>query len=128
MILAPCSVQLITRGRYAFGNQPGIMHWNVARLAECLLPLIHADSDQAIARVMPLIEGFAERFQTAYHAMMGRKLGFQDGQQADDELINGLLDLMQSKQLDYTETFHQLGLGFGRRRQPLSQSRVGNVA
>lgn len=97
------------QGRYAFGNQPGIMHWNLARLAECLLPLIDADSGQAIAQVMPLIEGYAERFHTAYQTMMARKLGFQQASQAVAVLINDLLDLMQTHQLDYTETFYQLG-------------------
>ncbi|WP_223788489.1 protein adenylyltransferase SelO [Marinicella meishanensis] len=97
------------QGRYAYGNQPAIMQWNLARLAECLLPLINDDTDQAVADVMPLIEGYRDQYQAAFHRMMAGKLGFTDATTVEPQVVNALLDVMQDRQLDYTHTFVQLG-------------------
>ena len=56
-----------TMGRYVFGNQSKIAHWNITRFAECLLPLINGDRNKAIAQVEPLISEFPDRFNQVYN-------------------------------------------------------------
>lgn len=96
-------------GRYAFGAQPGIVKWNMARFAEALLPIIDDDEKTAMAAVMPVIDGFDQRFAERYQTMLAAKLGLEDGfSQAAADLIGDLLAHMQQQQLDYTQTFLQL--------------------
>lgn len=95
------------QGRYAFGQQPRITQWNMVRLAEALLPLVHADENTAIALVTPLLEQFMPRFQQRFTQMMRAKLGLLDEDnknetQADSDLINDWLTLLQRFKLDYT--------------------------
>jgi uncharacterized protein YdiU (UPF0061 family) len=92
-------------GRYAFGNQPAILAWNLVRLAECLLPLLHEDRDAAIAIVQPRLEELPDRLETARLAMLGTKLGFARVGPEEAALIADLLALMQEHALDYTNTF-----------------------
>lgn len=97
-----------TYGRYAFSNQPKIAMWNLARLAEALLPLVAKDQDEAVAKVTPLISSFEARFGESWSLMMANKLGFT---QSDDEiqvLVNQLLLLLEKNRLDYTQTFIRL--------------------
>ncbi|TDR17470.1 protein adenylyltransferase SelO [Marinicella litoralis] len=95
-------------GRYAYGNQASILQWNMARLAECLLPLIDADEKKAVNLVMPLLQQYPEKFTHSYHNMMAKKLGFQNSQQLPQSLLDQLLDTMYKNQLDYTQTFTHL--------------------
>jgi uncharacterized protein YdiU (UPF0061 family) len=95
-------------GRYAFGNQPAILQWNLARFAETLLPLIDRDEKAAVDRVMPLLEGFSDRFLPRYQQMMAHKLGLSKTEPADLEVIAGLLDRMERQRMDYTQTFDRL--------------------
>lgn len=97
-----------TMGRYAFGNQPGILHWNLARFAECLLPLIDGNPTKAVDQVGPIIEGFPARFEKEYMQMMGKKLGLTVFQQEDRKLIRSVLNRLEEKRLDYTVTFDLL--------------------
>lgn len=97
-----------TRGRYAFGNQPEIAEWNIARFAECLLPLINADRTKAIEQLGPVITEFHDRFQQAYMKMMGKKLGLTSYKQNDEKLISSALDRLKERRLDYTVTFDLL--------------------
>src|ERR1700674_2372934 len=62
-------------GRYAYGNQPRIAQWNLARLAETLLPLLAEDKDTAVKEAQQAIDAFATGFETAYAAGLSRKLG-----------------------------------------------------
>ncbi|MDX8389933.1 MAG: YdiU family protein [Mariprofundaceae bacterium] len=94
--------------RYAFAKQAPIARWNMARLAECLLPLVHENEHKALDALTPLIEGFSIRFQQAYRNMMGKKLGLDSVGEKDDALIQAILKRMQDKQLDYTRTFDTL--------------------
>lgn len=98
--------------RYAFGNQPSIVHWNMTRLAECLIPLINEDSNQAIAQLEPVVQGFAKRFEMAYLTMMGQKLGAQQSGVFSSEFIQQFLENLQEKKLDYTQTFLSLSNSF----------------
>lgn len=96
-------------GRYAFGNQPTIAQWNLARLAETLLPLIHEDPDHAIPQATEVVQTFTERFQHHWLTGMRQKLGLTTQDDADLALVQELLDAMQLAEADYTLTFRRLG-------------------
>lgn len=96
------------RGRYCYGNQPQIGQWNMARLAESLMPLIDEDISKAQEVAQGLLNSYAEMFQQAYYSMLGSKLGLQEIGSSDETLINNLLEIMHKNALDYTQTFHQL--------------------
>jgi uncharacterized protein YdiU (UPF0061 family) len=95
-------------GRYAFGNQSKIIQWNMARLADCLLPLVDEDEEIALAKITPLLQQFANDLQYRYFEMMVNKLGIAELAEGDIELVNDLLRLMQDEQLDYTLHFNHL--------------------
>lgn len=97
-----------TKGRYAFGNQPSIAHWNMARFAESLLPLIDKDDEVLMAQIIALIDGFPERYQKRYISMMAKKCGFIDVQADDETVINALLEQLAERKLDYTISFNLL--------------------
>lgn len=96
-----------TNGRYAFGNQPEITHWNMVRFAEALLPLLHEDSAQAIELAKGVLNTYPTLFDQKWTDMMGRKLGFDKLPQNDalKNLIHELLDWMEENKADYTLTF-----------------------
>jgi uncharacterized protein YdiU (UPF0061 family) len=96
------------QGRYAYGNQPGIGQWNLARLAETLLPLLHTDADQAVALASEVVNGFPERYQHHWRAELRRKLGLQDGLPSDDALVSDWLDLLQAHHADFTLAHRRL--------------------
>lgn len=95
-------------GRYAFGNQPGIAHWNLARLAESLLPLFAADQQQAVSLATEVLREFPSRFHAYWLTGMRRKLGLLTSEPGDDELIQSLLNWMETNQADFTNTFRVL--------------------
>lgn len=99
-------------GRYRFGNQPGIAQWNMARLAECLLPLIDSDEKRAQQQAEALLADFGQSYQQEYLAMLGRKIGLTDVAAEDVSLISDLLDTLKSAGLDYTQTFDLLARSF----------------
>jgi serine/tyrosine/threonine adenylyltransferase len=92
-------------GRYSFSNQPPITKWNLARLAECLVPLIDKNEDQAIKIATEIIDNFQNIYEIKWLNMMRDKLGLFGEDKDDLELINNLLNWMQSNQADYTNTF-----------------------
>ena len=98
-------------GRYAYGNQPAIAEWNLARFAETLLPLLHDEQEQAIALALDSLSGFARRYDQAWSAGMRAKLGLAGGR--DDTvvapLVTDLLGLMRDNHLDHTSWFRGLG-------------------
>jgi serine/tyrosine/threonine adenylyltransferase len=96
------------QGRYAYGNQPSIAQWNLARFAECLLPLLHDDVDTAIAGATEALEAFATTFDRAYHAGLRRKLGLHTEREDDVALAGDLLKLMTDNGADFTLTFRML--------------------
>jgi len=95
-------------GRYAYGNQPGIAQWNLARLAETLLPLMADDADAAVAQAMELLEAFPARFRSQWAAGMRAKLGLHDEAEGDRELFDDLFTEMTALRADYTDTFRGL--------------------
>ena len=92
-------------GRYAFSNQPPITKWNLARLAECLIPLIDKNEDAAIKIATKTIDNFQNVYEKKWLNMMRDKLGLFGEDQNDLKLINNLLNWMESNQADYTNTF-----------------------
>ena len=95
-------------GRYAYGNQPRIAQWNLARLAETLLPLLEADQDAALKQAQAAIDGFGTMFEAAYTAGFLRKLGLAKAETGDLALGQQLLALMASAKADFTLTFRGL--------------------
>ncbi|MNZ84084.1 hypothetical protein D3C78_1028290 [compost metagenome] len=98
------------QGRYAYGNQPGIASWNLARFAETLLPLLADDQEQAIQLAEEEIADFKERSYHHWLSGMRAKLGIFNEEVEDVALIEDLLDLMQKYRADYTNTFRALTL------------------
>ncbi len=95
-------------GRYAYGNQPAIMTWNLARLAEAMLPLFDDDTDAAIELATSALQSFPVRFQEAWSAEMHTKLGLRADALGGDELIGELLALMGEQRVDYTSCLRSL--------------------
>ena len=92
-------------GRYSFSNQPPITKWNLARFAECLIPLIDKNEDKAIKIAIKTIDNFQNIYEEKWLNMMRDKLGLFGEDKNDLELINNLLNWMESNQADYTNTF-----------------------
>ncbi len=96
-------------GRYAYGNQPSIAQWNLARFAETLLPLLHEDQDAAIETAMPALDGFRTRYAARWNAGMQAKLGLpaELGGSAVSGLVDDLPELIRG-QADHTSFFRAL--------------------
>ena len=97
-------------GRYAYGNQPVVAEWNLARLAEALLPLLHEDQEKAISLAVGALDAFHGRYAAAWSAGMRAKLGLPDSI-ADDvmsPLVDDLLTLLQASHVDHTSFFRHL--------------------
>ena len=95
-------------GRYAYCNQPVITKWNLARFAECLIPLIDKDKDKAVQMATEIINSFEKKYEKKWLIMMRNKLGLTDEDGKDKSLILDLLTWMHQKKVDYTNTFCQL--------------------
>lgn len=96
------------QGRYAFANQARIGQWNLARLAETLLPLLHPEPETALAQAEEAIGRFPARFSAHWHATMRAKLGLGNEEAGDEALGDALLEWMQRTGADYTNTFRDL--------------------
>ena len=98
-------------GRYAYGNQPRAAHWNLARLAEALLPVLeqeHGSADAALATAQGALATFAPQWEAAHSAGLGRKLGLFRQHEGDALLAQDLLDRMSANRADFTLTFRRL--------------------
>ncbi len=95
-------------GRYAYGNQPRIAQWNLARLAETLLPLLDDDKEAAVQMANDAIGGFGPRFNQSYVDGLRRKLGLMHQREDDLALAQGLLQCMAQNKADFTLTFRGL--------------------
>lgn len=97
-----------TYGRYAYGNQPNIAAWNLARFAETLLPLLHVNQEQAVKLAQDVISDFTVLYHYNWITGMRAKLGIFNEEPEDESLIEGLLSMMQKYRGDYTNTFRTL--------------------
>jgi len=108
-------------GRYAYGQQPYIIGWNLARLGETLLLLLHDDPDQAHVLAADAHKKYADTYQKHYHENFCHKLGLDPKEHAFEltsKIIDGLLKRMRDHQLDFTETFVYLTLLEALRSEP----------
>ena len=96
------------QGRYSFANQPIIAQWNLARLAETILPLISDNNEKALKLAEEAINAFADLYQSKWLDMMRRKIGLITKKNEDKDLISELLDTMQKHKADFTNTFRFL--------------------
>ena len=95
-------------GRYAFGNQPKIIKWNISRFAEALLPIIHHNQDTALQLAQSVINKFNEIWEKKYYRMMLKKIGINTNDKNLFPLIDELLFLMNKIDMDFTNTFWYL--------------------
>lgn len=95
-------------GRYAYSAQPQIAHWNLARLAETLLPLIDSVPEKAVERANKVIVGFGALFEKHWTERFRAKLGFAQPEDGDGDLIRGFLSAMQTGKADFTLAFRRL--------------------
>jgi len=95
--------------RYSYANQPAILQWNLARLAEALLPLCR-DPEQALPQCERIVADFGARSSAALHEMHSAKLGFAADCEQSRLLAAQLFELMELQQLDFTNTFAGLSL------------------
>jgi uncharacterized protein YdiU (UPF0061 family) len=95
-------------GRYAYDQQPRIVAWNLARLAEALLPLIDPSTERAVALATAVLEGCEARADADWLSVFGAKFGLQDTQPQDRALMQTFLDLMAAHEVDFTQGFRAL--------------------
>jgi len=95
-------------GRYAYGSQPIIGQWNLARFAESLFPLLDQDEKKAEKIANDLINEYEELFANEFHIMMKNKLGMISDEDQDKQMMSDLFKLMHKNQADYTNTFRYL--------------------
>ena len=98
-------------GRYAYGNQPKIGMWNLARLAETLVPLLHADEKLALEKAKEAVGTFGFRYEDFWLRGMRAKLGLFNEEAEDEHLFAALLGWMEKNEADYTNTFRVLSEG-----------------
>lgn len=95
-------------GRYRYENQLRIVQWNLARLAETILPLLDDDHEKAASQATEIVEAFYPQAEECWLDVMRRKLGFAESRPDDRELVESLLALMHEAQADFTLTFRCL--------------------
>ena len=95
-------------GRYAFGNQPKIIKWNISRFAEALLSIIHHDKEKSLQLAQATIDQFDEIWKMKYYGMMLNKIGIDNNDESLYTLVDELLDCMKKLHMDYTNTFWSL--------------------
>lgn len=102
-------------GRYAYANQPVIAEWNLARLAEAILPLINEDQEQAVAPAVEALGAFRREYSEAWFGGMKTKLGLAASGQGNpeaetaSELVDGAVALLKDGPVDYSQFFRNLG-------------------
>jgi uncharacterized protein YdiU (UPF0061 family) len=98
-------------GRYAYGNQPVVAEWNLARLAETLLPLLHEDQEQAVALAVESLGAFRPQYTAVWSAGMRTKLGLGEGVDgaAIATAIDEVLPMLQESHVDHTSFYRHLG-------------------
>ena len=92
-------------GRYSYFNQPRIAKWNLARFAECLIPLIDKDEEKSLKIATEIIDNFQNIYEEKWLNMMRDKLGLFGNDKNDKVLIDDLLNWMEKNKADYTNTF-----------------------
>jgi uncharacterized protein YdiU (UPF0061 family) len=97
-----------TQGRYAWGNQPRIASWNLARFAETLLPLLTEQPEQAVELATEVLQGFNGQNEAEFLRLMAAKIGIVTAVDTDEVLIRDLLNLMSANNADFSQSFRLL--------------------
>ena len=97
------------QGRYAYRNQPTIANWNLACLAQTLVPLFDGDKEKSVEIAQNTLSQFAEFYQQQYLKIFNQKLGLSTSKENDEELIQDFLELLQNNRCDFTLAFRRLG-------------------
>jgi uncharacterized protein YdiU (UPF0061 family) len=100
-----------TQSRYAYGNQPYIGAWNLARFAETLLPLLHEDEEQAVKIAQDAVSVYSGLYSNHWLKGMRAKLGIFNEELQDESMIEDLFSIMHKNGADYTNTFRALTIG-----------------
>ena len=108
-------------GRYSYNNQPRITKWNLARFAECIIPLIDQDEQKAISIATETINNFEKLYEEKWLNMMRDKLGLFGEDRDDKHLIFELLTWMENNKADFTNTFCNL-MGIQSIKDPIYQN------
>ena len=98
-------------GRYAYGKQPQILGWNLARLGEALMPLFDSEPEKAVGLANESLKKYGDLFGAAYLAGLRRKFGLFTEREEDREIVQGFLKLLMDNGLDYTGSFRRLSHG-----------------
>ncbi|MEO0650486.1 MAG: YdiU family protein [Planctomycetota bacterium] len=106
-------------GRYCYGRQPRIVLWNLARLAETLIPLIGDDQDAAIAKATEIVETVGPTYEREWFERLRAKLGLSTAQDGDWELVEAWHNLMHTGDVDFTNAFRALASAAEGSEQPL---------
>ncbi len=106
-------------GRYAYQRQPALMHWNLTRLAETLLPLLDPNPERATALAYTALDTFIPHYETAWHARFRVKLGLSTQQPDDGTLIQEFLALLHASHSDFTQGFLALNAAAQHHTHPL---------
>lgn len=97
-------------GRYAYGNQPVVAGWNLARFAETLLPLLSDNVEEAVALAEQSFGVFQREYDAVWWSGMRAKLGVSDVEPQDFKaLVDALFELLKQSHVDYTSFFRHLG-------------------
>src|SRR5690606_16566361 len=96
------------QGRYAYRNQPWIAQWNLARLAETLIPLIDDDQERAIEKATEVLKRYEPIYEAEWLAVMRAKLGLKQEEQGDRELAEAFLEALEAGRADFTLAFRRL--------------------
>jgi len=95
-------------GRYSYGNQPVVTHWNLARFAETIIPLIDGDLKVGVNAARNIIDSFTEIHKKYWVQMMKKKLGLFGDDFFDEKIINDFLKIIENNKMDYTNAFTSL--------------------
>ena len=92
------------QGRYSYGNQPNIIHWNILRLAESLIGLINEDEKKAVSIIEKKISDISSQISSKWLNMMLQKIGIENAEPKDEQLVHDLLKWMQDNKADFNNT------------------------
>jgi uncharacterized protein YdiU (UPF0061 family) len=94
-------------GRYSYGNQPKILMWNLARLADCLIPLVESNEEEAVELLNHELSLIPKMFQSEFHKILAGKFGVKN-ETGIEEILRTWFDYLQKENLDFTQSFRNL--------------------
>ena len=114
-------------GRYAYGNQPMIGQWNMARFAEAIAPLVDSDPEVSVPQLVDVLKTFPDRYDSYWKAGLRTKLGLTSERADDDEMFVDLLKSMEENHVDFTSFFRRLAMQLVVTERVLRRCRRGST-